>query len=145
MQRKKKQIMEVNGKIWIYRCIAWHRSLIEDRECRAECLLCHDATTLIEVIKEAKQTCDFVTVFPHWGTEYSEQPNAVQRELAKQCMDAGADSLSERKHTHCLKRIEYIDGKPVFYSLGNFIFGQNIDRSAARKLAVIEDGTFLMR
>ena len=47
------------------------------------------------MIKEAKQTCDFVTVFPHWGTEYSEQPNAVQRELAKQCMDAGADLVGE--------------------------------------------------
>ena len=55
-------------------------------------------------------------------------------------MDAGAD-LVVGAHTHCLEGIEYIDGKPVFYSLGNFIFGQNIDSSAAVKVTVAEDGT----
>ena len=139
---KEVQIMEVNGKK--YGFIAVSR-VVPSADWKIESaapgmFTCYDATALIEVIKEAKQTCDFVTVFPHWGTEYSEQPNAVQRELAKQCMDAGAD-LVVGAHTHCLEGIEYIDGKPVFYSLGNFIFGQNIDRSAAVKVTVIEDGT----
>ena len=134
--------MEVNGKK--YGFIAVSR-VVPSADWKIESaapgmFTCYDATALIEVIKEAKQTCDFVTVFPHWGTEYSEQPNAVQRELTKQCMDAGAD-LVVGAHTHCLEGIEYIDGKPVFYSLGNFIFGQNIDRSAAVKVTVTEDGT----
>ena len=143
VQRAKEvQIMEVNGKK--YGFIAVSR-VVPSADWKIESaapgmFTCYDATALIEVIKEAKQTCDFVTVFPHWGTEYSEQPNAVQRELAKQCMDAGAD-LVVGAHTHCLEGIEYIDGKPVFYSLGNFIFGQNIDRSAAVKVTVTEDGT----
>lgn len=139
---KEVQVMEVNGKK--YGFIAVSR-VVPSADWKIESatpgmFTCYDATALIEVIKEAKQTCDFVTVFPHWGTEYSEQPNAVQRELAKQCMDAGAD-LIVGAHTHCLEGIEYIDGKPVFYSLGNFIFGQNIDRSAAVKVTVAEDGT----
>lgn len=139
---KEVQIMEVNGKK--YGFIAVSR-VVPSADWKIESaapgmFTCYDATALIEVIKEAKQTCDFVTVFPHWGTEYSEQPNAVQRELAKKCMDAGAD-LVVGAHTHCLEGIEYIDGKPVFYSLGNFIFGQNIDRSAAVKVTVAEDGT----
>ena len=139
---KEVQIMEVNGKK--YGFIAVSR-VVPSADWKIESaapgmFTCYDATALIEVIKEAKQTCDFVTIFPHWGTEYSEQPNAVQRELAKQCMDAGAD-LVVGAHTHCLEGIEYIDGKPVFYSLGNFIFGQNIDRSAAVKVTVTEDGT----
>ena len=139
---KEVQIMEVNGKK--YGFIAVSR-VVPSADWKIESaapgmFTCYDATALIEVIKEAKQTCDFVTVFPHWGTEYSEQPNAVQRELTKQCMDAGAD-LVVGAHTHCLEGIEYIDGKPVFYSLGNFIFGQNIDRSAAVKVTVTEDGT----
>lgn len=139
---KEVQVMEVNGKK--YGFIAVSR-VVPSADWKIESatpgmFTCYDATALIEVIKEAKQTCDFVTVFPHWGTEYSEQPNAVQRELAKQCMDAGAD-LVVGAHTHCLEGIEYIDGKPVFYSLGNFIFGQNIDRSAAVKVTMAEDGT----
>ena len=64
----------------------------------------------------------------------------IQMCIRDRCMDAGAD-LVVGAHTHCLEGIEYIDGKPVFYSLGNFIFGQNIDRSAAVKVTVIEDGT----
>ena len=139
---KEVQVMEINGKK--YGFIAVSR-VVPSADWKIESatpgmFTCYDATALIEVIKEAKQTCDFVTVFPHWGTEYSEQPNAVQRELAEQCMDAGAD-LIVGAHTHCLEGIEYIDGKPVFYSLGNFIFGQNIDRSAAVKVTVAEDGT----
>lgn len=139
---KEVQVMEVNGKK--YGFIAVSR-VVPSADWKIEnatpgMFTCYDSTALIEVIKEAKQTCDFVTVFPHWGTEYSEQPNAVQRELAKKCMDAGAD-LVVGAHTHCLEGIEYIDGKPVFYSLGNFIFGQNIDRSAAVKVTVTEDGT----
>ena len=139
---KEVQVMEVNGKK--YGFIAVSR-VVPSADWKIEnatpgMFTCYDSMALIEVIKEAKQTCDFVTVFPHWGTEYSEQPNAVQRELAKKCMDAGAD-LVVGAHTHCLEGIEYIDGKPVFYSLGNFIFGQNIDRSAAVKVTVTEDGT----
>ena len=139
---KEVQVVEVNGKK--YGFIAVSR-VVPSADWKIESatpglFTCYDAAALIEVIKEAKQTCDFVTVFPHWGTEYSEQPNPVQRELAKQCMDAGAD-LIVGAHTHCLEGIGYIDGKPVFYSLGNFIFGQNIDKSAAVKVTVAEDGT----
>lgn len=133
--------MEVNGKR--YGFIAVSR-VVPSVDWKIEngtpgMFTCYDAAALIEVIKEAKQTCDFVTVFPHWGTEYSEQPNTVQRELAKQCMDAGAD-LIVGAHTHCLEGIQFMDGKPVFYSLGNFIFGQSIDRSAAVKVTVTADG-----
>lgn len=138
---KEVQVVEVNGKR--YGFIAVSR-VVPSVDWKIEngtpgMFTCYDVAALIEVIKEAKQTCDFVTVFPHWGTEYSEQPNTVQRELAKQCMDAGAD-LIVGAHTHCLEGIQFMDGKPVFYSLGNFIFGQNIDRSAAVKVTVTADG-----
>lgn len=39
-------------------------------------------------------------------------------------------------HTHCLQGVSYIEGKPVFYSLGNFIFGQSIDRSAMLEVTI---------
>ena len=101
---------------------------------------CYDETRLLELVREAKEQCDFVTVFPHWGTEYSEQPNEVQKKIAEKCMEAGAD-LIVGSHTHCLQGIGYFDGKPVFYSLGNFIFGQSIERSAAVRVTVKQDGS----
>ena len=36
-------------------------------------------------------------------------------------MDAGADIVIGA-HTHCLQGIEYYQGKPIIYSLGNFWF-----------------------
>ena len=47
--------------------------------------------------------------------------------------------LSERTPT--VWKESNILTETCFYSLGNFIFGQNIDRSAAVKVTVTEDGT----
>mgnify|MGYP000736087743 FL=1 len=64
-----------------------------------------------------------MAVYPHWGVEYQAYPEANQTQIAKACIDAGADVVVG-SHTHCLQGVSYIDGKPVFYSLGEFfIFG----------------------
>ncbi|MFZ2593647.1 MAG: CapA family protein [Minisyncoccia bacterium] len=64
-------------------------------------------------------------VFPHWGNEYS-VATAYQKELAKQFVDAGADVVVGA-HPHVIQENETINGVPVFYSLGNFIFDQYWD------------------
>ena len=43
-------------------------------------------------------------------------------------------------HTHCLQGAAYFGEQPVFYSLGNFVFGQTIDRSAILKVTVTPEG-----
>lgn len=96
---------------------------------------CYDDTQLIEVIKEAREECDYVAVFVHWGVERNSYPEDYQRNIAKDCIDAGADAVIGA-HSHCLQSIEYIDGKPVFYSLGNFIFSYNIDMSAVLEVTI---------
>lgn len=98
----------------------------------------YDATALNAAITEAKQNCDYVTVFVHWGLEHKEYPEDYERTLAAGYVDAGAD-LVIGSHSHCLQGVEYINGKPVFYSLGNFLFGQN-GNTAAVKVTVTEDG-----
>jgi len=97
----------------------------------------YDPTALLAAIKSAKASCDYLTVFVHWGVEKSESPQDYQRSLGKQYMDAGAD-LVIGSHTHCLEGVEYFDGKPVFYSLGNFLFG-NDGQTAAVKVTVNSD------
>jgi poly-gamma-glutamate synthesis protein (capsule biosynthesis protein) len=80
---------------------------------------------LIEQIKAAKADGRFVIVMSHWGTEYQTTPDSNQRRLAQLMVDAGAD-LIIGGHPHVSQTIEEIDGVPVVYSLGNFIFDQEI-------------------
>lgn len=90
---------------------------------------CYDDRRLVELVREAKEQCDFLVVYPHWGIERSQIPEEYQTQTAARCVEAGAD-LIVGAHSHCLQSVEYIGDKPVFYSLGNFIFGYNIKSSA---------------
>jgi poly-gamma-glutamate synthesis protein (capsule biosynthesis protein) len=78
---------------------------------------------LLPVIQEENRQGQFVIVMPHWGEEYVAQPQEGQRELATKMIQAGAD-LIVGSHPHVIQGIELIDGVPVIYSLGNFIFDQ---------------------
>ena len=69
----------------------------------------------------ARKKADFVIVFMHWGTEYITTFNAHQRHLARVAIDAGAD-LVVGAHPHVIEPYEYYRGKPIIYSLGNFVF-----------------------
>lgn len=84
-------------------------------------LRCYDPTLFIEVIKEADANADFVIACVHWGTEYSTVLEDVQLETGKQYLDAGADVIVG-SHSHCLQGMEYYNGKPIIYSLGNYWF-----------------------
>ena len=67
---------------------------------------------------------DLTIVLMHWGgVEYEAQPTSYTRKLAQLLMKNGADIIFG-DHPHWVQEIEYIDGKPVFYSVGNFIFDQ---------------------
>lgn len=84
-------------------------------------LLCYDTELFLQTIKEAKENADYVIAFVHWGTEYSYELEEVQLSTGKEYLDAGADIVIGA-HPHCLQGIEYYNGKPIIYSLGNFWF-----------------------
>lgn len=136
------QIVEVNGKKFGF--IAASRVIpVTDWDVRNRTpgmFTAYDDTRLTEVVTEAEKECDFVTVFLHWGIEYEEYPQEYQRTIAKNCFQAGADAVIGA-HTHCLQGIEFMDGKPVYYSLGNYIFADSVDKSAAVKITIAEDNT----
>lgn len=92
-------------------------------------LTTYDPTLLLEEIRTLKETCDYVVVYVHWGIERNERPEAYQRSLGQQYIDSGAD-LVIGSHPHVLQGIEYYKGKPIVYSLGNFIFGSSIPKTA---------------
>lgn len=98
----------------------------------------YDPTLLLEDIKTASDNSDYVVVYLHWGIERAELPKDYQNSLAKQYIDAGAD-LVIGSHPHVLQGVEYYKGKPIVYSLGNYIFYSNIQRTAVLKITLDED------
>lgn len=99
----------------------------------------YDPANLVKRIKEAKEQCDFLTVYVHWGIERVEYPKAYERVLATSYFDAGADVVIG-SHPHVLQGIEFIEGKPVFYSLGNYIFRNTIAKTMLVEVTVKESG-----
>ncbi|MBO5371983.1 MAG: CapA family protein [Lachnospiraceae bacterium] len=98
----------------------------------------YDETLLIEAIKKAKESCDFLTVYVHWGIERNTTPEEYQKQLAHAYIDAGAD-LVIGAHPHVLQGIEAYNGKMIFYSLGNFIFNQSIEKTMLVKVTKEEN------
>ena len=76
---------------------------------------------LIAALNNARPTVDYLFVTFHWGAEKRETPKKYQNGLASLCINHGAD-LVWGHHPHVVQGIELYKGKPVIYSLGNFIF-----------------------
>jgi poly-gamma-glutamate synthesis protein (capsule biosynthesis protein) len=74
-------------------------------------------------IREGKKHCNFLlaTIHTHEPGNWSQQPPDFLIDLAHQSIDAGADEFAGHG-PHQLRGIEIYKGKPIFYSLGNFIF-----------------------
>ncbi len=81
-----------------------------------------------EDIKRLRDLCDVIAVSLHWGIEDSNRVTLEQRKLGRKIIDWGGDIILGH-HPHVLQGIEYYNGKPIVYSLGNFIFDQNGDNN----------------
>ncbi|MDP2630484.1 MAG: AmmeMemoRadiSam system protein B [Candidatus Uhrbacteria bacterium] len=90
-------------------------------------------TTLIKKIK--RDPLNRVLIFPHWGSEYALQHSPAQEALAQQWIDAGADAIIGA-HPHVVQDIGAYKGKPIVYSLGNFIFDQTFSKETQTGLIV---------
>ncbi|MBE9142542.1 CapA family protein [Planktothrix mougeotii] len=95
-----------------------------------------------DITKARQAGVDIVTVILHFGLEYQRQPNAEQKALVKQLVNAGADIILG-SHPHVVQPYQIIEKtgkseKPkkavVIYSMGNFISNQ---REKYRDLGVI--------
>lgn len=94
-----------------------------------------DPATISAAINSAKQLAEVVLVSFHWGSEYQNTPNARQVQLAHAAIDAGADVVIGA-HPHWVQTKEIYQGKPIYYSLGNFVFDQEWSVETKKGLAV---------
>ena len=102
----------------------------------------YDPARALEAIKTARGQCDYLVVYVHWGVERETEPKDYQRAMGRQYIDAGAD-LVIGSHPHVLQGIEYYKGKPIFYSLGNFVFGSSIPMTMLVQAAFTGDSLAL--
>jgi hypothetical protein len=92
--------------------------------------------SLRRAIQAARAVSDVVIAMPHWGPENVPTPNWDQLTLAHAAVEAGAD-LVVGNHTHVAQGYETIDGVPVFYGLGNFVFDQIWARDHQQSLILL--------
>lgn len=72
-------------------------------------------------IIEAKKNVDYLFILPHDGIEYIDVPMPETIARYRDFIDYGADGVIGT-HPHCPQGWEEYKGKPIFYSLGNFLF-----------------------
>jgi poly-gamma-glutamate capsule biosynthesis protein CapA/YwtB (metallophosphatase superfamily) len=84
-------------------------------------------------LKYAEEKADATIVFVHWGDEYTTKLNEQQTKWTDIFFQNGVDAVIG-SHPHVLQRYEkksgnLPDGSPhemlIYYSLGNFVSGQN--------------------
>ena len=83
-----------------------------------------DMERMVANIQEARRQADYVLVSIHSHTFDgldTVPPAEYLKIFAHECLDAGADAILGHG-PHELRGIEIYKGKPIFYSLGNFIF-----------------------
>jgi len=94
-----------------------------------------DENDVNKIVSNLASTTDLVIVNIHWGKEYEHNFNIVQQKTAHLIIDAGADIIIGH-HSHVVQGIEIYDNKPIFYSLGNFIFDQYFSPDTQEGLAI---------
>src|SRR3989338_8789149 len=85
-----------------------------------------DSPKVIDTIKHLKTRTSFVIAYIHWGKELDNLPTKKMKRLALDFIKAGVDIVVGH-HPHVVGNVECIEGKPIVYSLGNFIFDQKYE------------------
>ncbi len=103
-----------------------------------------DPTLMQADIKALRPQVDFLIVFTHWGIEYQLTESSHQQAMAHMAVDAGADFVVGA-HPHVIQPSETYHGKPIVYSLGNFVFDEMWgDAAVGQMLALTVQGSQLV-
>lgn len=95
----------------------------------------HDQEAVKSEIRSLKERVDVLFVSLHAGGEYRREPERRKVEFARTAIEAGADAIIGH-HPHWIQPVEVYRGKPIFYSLGNFVFDQGHTLETSQGLMV---------
>jgi hypothetical protein len=94
-----------------------------------------DSPEVLREIRRLRELSTVVAVYVHWGRELDNLPTERMKALAREYVRAGAD-LVVGTHPHVVGKVDCIQGKPIVYSLGNFLFDQKYEDT--KKGAVLD-------
>ncbi len=89
-----------------------------------------DLERAIAAVAAARREADLLILAMHWGvppfwrSRFQDGLADYQIEVGRALIDAGVDVIVGH-HPHSLQEVEVYRGKPIFYSLGNFVFHHN--------------------
>lgn len=99
----------------------------------------YDTEEYNQVIEDAAKECDYLIAYVHWGNEDTNQYSDTQTGQGTEFLNSGAD-IVVGGHPHVLQGIEYVDGKPIIYSMGDFWFNDETKYTGVLKLTVSYEG-----
>jgi hypothetical protein len=95
-----------------------------------------DSTAALEAdICNLRGNADRIVVMYHWGVPYVREPAPPDRAKARLAIDCGADAVIGH-HPHIVQPLELYRGRPIFYSIGNFMLGSGNSRAEGLALGL---------
>jgi poly-gamma-glutamate synthesis protein (capsule biosynthesis protein) len=98
-----------------------------------------DLEHVLGLVRRLAARVDAVIVLPHWGTQYTHDPEPVQRLVARRLVESGAD-LVVGGHPHWVQGLDSVAGAVVAHSLGNYVF--DMDFMTKTQQGVVLRATF---
>ena len=95
-----------------------------------------DLCTAIREYRDNNPKAKIITIL-HWGVEMQTSPNPQQKIDAQRLIMAGADAIIGH-HPHVVQPTKTINGRTVWFSLGNFVFDQHFPDSRKAQMASLE-------
>ncbi|MBO5064547.1 MAG: CapA family protein [Clostridia bacterium] len=92
------------------------------------CYSWSDLDAIQKTIDDIKSKCRWCIVVAHAGEEFTPLPSPYTRERYRKYLEMGADIVVGH-HPHVPMNYETVGDKIIFYSLGNFIFDTDYQRS----------------
>lgn len=97
---------------------------------------------VLEDLRSLRDSVDIIILSLHWGNEFIERPSPFQILFAHEAIDSGANIILGH-HPHVLQGIEHYHDGLIAYSLGNFIFDMQQNRtrmSIILRISISEEG-----
>jgi capsule synthesis protein PGA_cap len=104
----------------------------------------HSLPLKLRAIRAADRVADIVIVTIHWGVELDTEPRDYQVAEGHAMVDAGADMIFGH-HPHRLQPVSVYRGRPIFWSLGNFVWpalSEEGSTTAVARVTVTPTGRF---
>lgn len=126
-EARKPVILDEAGGIGMFG-VGYQRACRKADENTPGCYSWSDLEEIQKSINEIKRKCRWCIVVAHAGEEFTPLPSPYTRERYHRFLEMGADIVVAH-HPHVPMNYETVGDKVIFYSLGNFIFDTDYQRS----------------